>query len=279
MNFIKVFNEIAKRTLPLYQKYRNDIKSLNIEVKNDKTLLTQADTEIQKIVIDTILKHDCNANFVAEEEEIKRLDPNNMYTWVVDPIDGTRPFTEIYNYEYCCAVGVLEKGMPIAAMIFMPEMGNDRTPILATALFETSRIFVNGTQYDYRKCKESNFASTTRESGSSSSKIEDYLVNSGVKIKNRTTSQSIDLLRTAIDISPYSDIGEGHFRLFYRQNQKVWDGVPGMCFNRIVGKAIVDFDGNNILPFSDSFLESVEPTTSSVIVAFPKDIDTVIRYK
>lgn len=249
-------------------------------MKSDKTLLTQADTEIQKIVIDTILEHDRNANFVAEEEEVKRLDPNNKYTWIIDPIDGTRPFTTPTCNEYCCAVCVLEKGMPIAAMLFMPEMDSNHTSVLAIALYETREIFMNGKLYDY-SCEEATvrLASTTREAGSSPSKIEEYLTNSGVTVKHRTTSQSWDLLRTAIDISPFSDLGENHFSVFYREKQKVWDGAPGICFNRITGKKAVDLDGNEIIPYSDAFLAQREPTSSAVIVAYPNELEKLLSLK
>jgi len=277
MDFINIFNDIAENTLPLFKKYREEIKNLNIEIKNDKTLLTEADIKIQKVIIDIILKHDYNANFIAEEEEIKRLNPANKFTWVIDPIDGTRPFTEKDNYEYCCSIGVLENGKPISAMIFMPEMGINRLPLLATALNNTKEIFINGTLHNYTNDTDSNAASTTRESGSEPSNIEEYLEISGMKIKHRTTSQSIDLLRTAINISPYSDIGVGHFKIFFRQRQKIWDGVPGICFNNVVGKVSVDSEGNEVLPFSNIFLNEKEPTSPAVLVAFPADIDNVIR--
>jgi 3'(2'), 5'-bisphosphate nucleotidase len=277
MNYIEIFNEIAEKTLPLYRKYRKDIKSLEIEVKADKTLLTQADIEIQGVVVDTIKKSDKNANFIAEEKDLRIVNKQNKIIWVIDPIDGTRPFTEPNNHEFCCAVGILDNGVPVAAMIFMPEMGKNQTPILATALYETKEIFINGELYDYSYTnKKTELASTTRESGSSPSHIEEYLINSGVKVKHRTTSQSIDLLRTAIDISAYSDVGENHFGLFYRKEQKLWDGAAGMCFNGIVGKKIVDLSGKDILPFSDDFLEQDEPVSHSVIVAFADEIDEFV---
>ena len=88
------------------------------------------------------------------------------------------------------------------------------------------------------------------------SKIETHLVNMGIEVKNKTTSQSLDMLRTAIDISEYSVIDARHFSVFYREKQNIWDGAPGICFNRIVGKRVVDILGNDIVPFADSFLKA-----------------------
>ena len=276
MRYIDVFNEIADKTLHVFKKYRNDISNLLIQVKEDKTLLTKADVEIQGLIVEIIKKYDKNANFIAEEKDLRIVDEQNETIWVIDPIDGTRPFTEPNNKEYCCAVGVLENGMPIAAMIFMPEMGKNQASVLAIALLETREIIINGLLHDYSGDKRSACASTTRERGSSPSKIEEVLVNSGVEVKNRTTSQSIDLLRTAIDISAYSDVGNGHFDVFYRERQKIWDGVPGMCFNNIVGKRIIDTLGNDVIPFTASFLSMDEPVSPSVIVAHYDEVEKLM---
>lgn len=279
MEYIDIFREIANKTLPIFKSYRKDIKNLEIEIKKDKTLLTKADIEIQGIIVETIKRYDINANFIAEEKDLRIVNRSNKIIWVIDPIDGTRPFTEHDNYEYCCAIGVLENGIPIASMIFMPEMGKNETPILAIASLKTREIFVNGLSYDYSNRNEKyNFASTTREFGSLPSKIEEHLVKLGIEVKNRTTSQSIDLLRTAIDISPYSSVGVGHFTLFYRENQKIWDGIPGICFNSIVGKKTVDLNGNELVPFSYSFLNLNEPVSPSIIVAYSNEIKNALKY-
>lgn len=277
MNFNKVFNDIATQILPVFRKYRNNIKCIKIKIKEDKTLLTQADIEIQNIIVETIQRYDNKANFIAEEKDLRSISKGNKFTWVIDPIDGTRPFTIPSNNEFCCAIGVLENGFPVASMIFLPEICKNGTPILAIALTATNEIYVNGTLYNVSNKREKTFFASTTRGTETVSKIEKKLVDNGMMVKNRTTSQSIDMLRTAINISPFSDIEIKSFDLFYREEQKIWDGVPGMCFNRIVGKKIVDLLGNEIIPFSDAFLNLDEPISPAVIVAYPDEIERLLQ--
>ena len=273
MNFHEIFNEISARVLPVFKHYREDIKSLDVQIKPDNSLLTQADVEIQDIVVETIRKYDPNAGLIAEEKSLRRGSTHGRYTWVIDPIDGTRPFTSPASHEFCCAVGVLEKGFPVASMVLMPEMGINKTPLLAVALVAANEIFINGEPY--RAVSESNhtpMASVTRAGDAPPSAIEERLAASGVSVKTGTTSLIMDLLRTAIDISPYSDMGAGPFRVFHRGRLRLWDIVPGLCFNIIAGKAIVGLDGEAILPYPDSVVDSDDPVSPAVVIAEAGDI-------
>jgi len=270
MKYTEVFNEIASAILPIFQHYRKNLRELNIEFKSDCTILTRADTEIQDIIVDIIKRFDAGARLIAEEKSVKNTTSLDGFVWVIDPIDGTKPFATSTSTEYCCAICVLRGGFPFAAMIFMPEVGVGNKPLLAVATHEPNLIMLNNTPYDqFANHGEFRFASTTREKESIPSALEKYLVSKGVQVKTHTTSQSIDLLRTAIDISTYTEETMNRFCLFYRENQKIWDGAPGMCFNIIAGNHVVDLSGQKILPFSDQILCMDEPISTSVLVSPP----------
>src|SRR3989344_2059958 len=63
---------------------------LERRLKDDKTIVTQADEEIEKRIIEIIKKDYPYHAFLAEESG--KEDTGSNYTWMIDPIDGTRNF-------------------------------------------------------------------------------------------------------------------------------------------------------------------------------------------
>ena len=102
MNFLEIFNDITEQILPVILKYRQDISSLGIELKEDKSIVTKADFDVQKLIMDVVLKYDSSANFIAEENNyVRQNNFDSRYTWIIDPIDGTSQFINPNSKEYC----------------------------------------------------------------------------------------------------------------------------------------------------------------------------------
>lgn len=269
MDFVKIFKEIECAVVPILRNYRDNVNKLKISLKEDKTFLTEADLKIQKIIIDIIKKYDINPNIIAEEKNDYEFNQNKKDAWIIDPIDGTSQFIDINKYEYCSCVCYMKEGLPIASMIVMPDLGINRTKLTAVALLNEKEIYINDNLINYVTFIKSGIASTTRSKGTIPSNIENSLISQGYQVKSRTTSQSIDLLRTAIDISNMTEDKLKHFDLFYREHQKIWDGAPGFCFNLIVGKRILASNNEHILPFDHTTLNK-NYITESVLVADEK---------
>jgi myo-inositol-1(or 4)-monophosphatase len=67
-------------------------KELKIEVKEDKTIVTDVDKRINSMVIEAIQKEYPKHNILAEEYSPRSK--NSEYTWVCDPVDGTMVFSK-----------------------------------------------------------------------------------------------------------------------------------------------------------------------------------------
>ena len=113
---IKLANECADESGKIIKKYFR--KKMQISIKKDNTPFTRADVEGEKVIKELILKKDPQSGFVGEET--KKVNPNNEYCWVVDPLDGfTRintpikprsnpiicfEFTDSFNQKYAMTV-------------------------------------------------------------------------------------------------------------------------------------------------------------------------------
>lgn len=69
MSVVQLWDDLAERLRPVFAEYRGHIADLPVEVKADKTLLTEADVTVQQIIIDAIQARKPAAVVIAEEDE------------------------------------------------------------------------------------------------------------------------------------------------------------------------------------------------------------------
>lgn len=282
MRFDDLWNSLSVDLDKSFRKYRSVISTLNIEMKPDKTLLTDADIEIESLIVRSIRALDPDAVIVAEEDNRSSVrteilgSPHRV--WVIDPIDGTAEFVKPGHLEFCSVVCVLEDMEPTACFIYAPELGVRRTPLSVTAYQPDSLITVNGKRVGHEAYPPTaKFASVTHGSQEPPREFEKVLTTRGYRIKTRTTSQTIDMLRTAIDLQSYSDVDLPPFSLFYRTRQKLWDGLAGMCLGNVVGLRVVDAGGGNSVPVEASLLSNPEPTFESTVMGDPEAVAWFLR--
>jgi 3'(2'), 5'-bisphosphate nucleotidase len=263
-----LWRELAPELVGLIATFRSKLSTLNISTKADRTLLTDADMALQDLIVERIAKFDPDAYIIAEEadQHLRRPDGTSSgAVWIVDPIDGTAQFVEPESVEFCCVVARYVEGMPQAALVVAPELGPARTPIVISVVPGDACVEVNGQRIGRRAGALGGRASTTRSQSNPPSDVERNLVDLGYTVKTRTTSQTLDMVRTAVDLIPFC----AHmppFDLFHRRNQKLWDGAAGLCFAMVVGLAMVDEFGNELLPLSPTLLGMPEPVLRSSVV-------------
>ena len=101
-------------------------RALNVEYKDDKQSdpVTNADYACQTYLTEAIGKRFPDHGILGEEDnaaERERVDnqPAPDFVWVLDPLDGTRNFLSGLPL-YASSIGVLYRGTPVAAAVFMP---------------------------------------------------------------------------------------------------------------------------------------------------------------
>jgi fructose-1,6-bisphosphatase/inositol monophosphatase family enzyme len=93
----------------------------SITWKSDRTPLTQADTEINERFIASVASEFPEHRVLGEEENSEKA--GSCRTWVIDPIDGTGPFSH-GQATFVCAISELdEEGRPEVGVIYDPTAG------------------------------------------------------------------------------------------------------------------------------------------------------------
>lgn len=91
--------------------------------KEDNTPLTQADTEINDLVISKISKAYPTHSIYGEEKSLIKKD--SKYIWVCDPIDGTMAFScGLPIFVFSMALVDQSNGLPVLGLINDPVMKN-----------------------------------------------------------------------------------------------------------------------------------------------------------
>jgi len=262
--------------LPAFTRYRGHITELPVEVKADKTLLTEADIAVQTSIVKAIRTMEPSAVIIAEEDE--RVQTRTEVpgaggrVWVVDPIDGTAEFVRAEATEFCSVVCLLEDWQPSAAFILAPELGRGRTPVLVTADVAAGSVSVNGLPAASPTTTDGDrWLSITRSAGDSARRVDPIAKAAGYQVKTRTTSQTLDMVRTAVDIADLTDPVLPRFSLFWRREQKLWDGAAGLALGRARGLRDCDETGM-ALPLGPQFLSAATPVFRSTVMGQPETV-------
>lgn len=101
-------NEIALR---IYET------SFKTTTKTDGSFLTEADQKINQLLIEHIRARFRGHNIISEEAP--KITEGSVYSWIIDPIDGTFGFVEKMDY-FCNALALAHKRELIFAAVNVP---------------------------------------------------------------------------------------------------------------------------------------------------------------
>jgi histidinol phosphatase-like enzyme (inositol monophosphatase family) len=95
---------------------------VDVEHKGDDTPVTRADREAEHVIREVIHKFFPSHSILGEEHG-KTVGGDPDYTWIVDPIDGTKSF--IHGVPlYGSVVGCVVRGEPRVGAVYLPPLGD-----------------------------------------------------------------------------------------------------------------------------------------------------------
>ena len=97
-------------------------KALNIEKKGDSSPVTHVDRLCEAKIREIILDAFPDDAFLGEETGESASSTSNKRRWIVDPIDGTRPFIRGIP-THSVLIALEENGVPVIGVIHLPAMG------------------------------------------------------------------------------------------------------------------------------------------------------------
>jgi myo-inositol-1(or 4)-monophosphatase len=211
-------------------------KKLNVSMKGDINLVTEADLASEKLIIDRIRSHYPQHSILAEESgEAVIIGGTNKWKWIVDPLDGTTNFAHGYPC-FCVTLALENEGQivigvtydPTRNELFSAEKGqgaslNNKPIRVSTAQKLADALIVTGFPYDFKQ--RENFARH----------LTTFLLQSrGVR---RDGSAAIDMAYVAC----------GRFDGFWEEGLNPWDVAAGLLLIEEAGGRVSYYDNS---PFS-----------------------------
>ncbi len=199
--------------------------------KRRADLLTIADLESQKAILDAIRAEFPGDDYKAEENE-ERL-TGAEYLWIIDPLDGTTNYAHGYPVA-CTSVGVLRKGTPMLGGIYDPFrkelylaqkdrgafLNGERLRVTTTPLIKDS-LLITGFAYD--RAEKADFYLA---------RFKEFIL------------QCHDIRRSGSAALDLAWIAAGRADGFWEYELNPWDVAAGLLLIQEAGGKVTDLDGN-----------------------------------
>lgn len=117
--FLATALEAAAAAADVIRRYYQ--RNLTINIKADKSPVTEADVEAEKVIRSIVTARFPDHGFYGEETGSSDIDAE--YVWIVDPIDGTKAFIREYPM-FSTQIALMHKGRLIVGVSSAPEYGD-----------------------------------------------------------------------------------------------------------------------------------------------------------
>ncbi|MGI8556356.1 MAG: inositol monophosphatase family protein [Pyrinomonadaceae bacterium] len=210
-------------------------RKISITKKGDINLVTETDLASEALIIERIKSYYPKHSILAEESGSAMIDMNDMWKWIIDPLDGTTNYAHGYPC-FCVTLALEHNGELVIGVTFDPtrnelfaaECGRGATlnnkPIRVSETEKLSEsLIVTGFPYNFKEKEnfEHHFTEFLRHSR-------------GVR---RDGSAAIDMAYTAC----------GRFDGFWEEGLNPWDVAAGVLLIEEAGGYVSYYDNT---PFS-----------------------------
>ena len=113
-NLIDTFNDAGKVAIDLYKK------GLKIEIKEDKSPVSNGDIKVNELITNQIKKLTPNIPIVSEETVNLKIKNKAKIFWLIDPIDGTKEYIAGKD-EYTLNAALVINTVPVLGLVGVPK--------------------------------------------------------------------------------------------------------------------------------------------------------------
>ena len=113
-NLIETFNFAGKESIRLFNE------GLKIEIKNDKSPVSNGDLRANELITKKILELTPNVKIISEETvNLKEKNKSKIF-WLIDPIDGTKEYIAGKD-EYTLNAALIIDSVPVIGLVGVPK--------------------------------------------------------------------------------------------------------------------------------------------------------------
>ncbi len=220
-------------------------RKIEITKKAEINLVTEADLASEKFIIEKINIHYPKHAVLAEESGASAVtDGENIWRWIIDPLDGTTNFA--HGYPCFCVTIALEKaGEIVVGATFDPTRNEMFSAEKGGGAFlNNRRIRVSETEKLSESLIVTGFPYNFKEKPDFARHLTEFLLKArGVR---RDGAAAIDLAYVAC----------GRFDGFWEEGLNPWDIAAGVLFIEEAGGSVTDYKNEKLNIYAPPILAS-----------------------
>jgi myo-inositol-1(or 4)-monophosphatase len=220
-------SEIAREAGSLLMEYFR--RRVKIEYKGEADLVTEADRNSEKLILERIRTQWPTHDVIGEEGA--RIDTGSDYRWYVDPLDGTTNFAHGYPV-FCVSLGLAFQGKRRAGVLYDPTRDE---------LFVAERgmgAFLNGQKIEVSKTPK--LVQSLVSTGFPSHKRHK---NPNIYFYHQLTLRSHGVRRAGSAALDLASVACGRYDGFWEFNLNAWDTAAGILIVEEAGGKVSGFHG------------------------------------
>ena len=252
MDELKSFaKELADASGEIIRKYFRS--NLSIDTKSDQTPVTIADRQAEEMMRAMIMNRFPEHGILGEE--FGQHNPDSVYQWVLDPIDGTKTFIT-GTYLFGTLIALMKENRPVLGVINNPIMDQ-------YLLGDGKQTWLNGVPVKVRACQAIEDATLLASEHWSAHKYQN-----GIAFDALT--KRVKIYRTWGDCHGYYLVATGYADIMIDPIMSIWDTVALIPIIEGAGGRITDYFGEDPMggegiiattgDFHDQVIEALNPT-------------------
>jgi myo-inositol-1(or 4)-monophosphatase len=227
-SYVGAIEAIAREAGALLKDFFS--RRIGYEYKGDVDLVTEADRNSEKLIIERIRAQFPDHDIMGEEGG--RRETGSAFRWYVDPLDGTTNFAHGFPV-FCVSLGLEHKGELIAGVIYDPT----RDELFAAE--KGSGAYLNGARMQVSKTKH--LSEALLATGFPSHKRHK---NPNIHFYHQITLRSHGVRRAGSASLDLANVASGRVDGFWEFNLNPWDTAAGVVLVREAGGIVSRYDGS-----------------------------------
>ncbi len=212
-----------------------NIRTASPELKGNNDLVTKADMESERILIDTLSTLYNHATVLGEESGLSGQETDQL--WVIDPLDGTINYSFQIPF-FAVSVALLYKGQPILGVVHAPTLKETFTS------WKGGGAYLNGEKLDLRKSKERHLNIVATSAGMTQSDFKTRTSH----YHERLLSHYSRLRLMGSQALHLCFVAAGRLDAALTNEARLWDDAAGSLILIEAGGTYSDFRGRPLLP-------------------------------
>jgi myo-inositol-1(or 4)-monophosphatase len=226
MEFLPHIQQIALEAGDLLMQHFGKV---DIEYKGEVDVVTAADRESEKLIVERLTKLWPEHDLMGEEGA--RRTSGSDYRWYIDPLDGTTNFAHGYPV-FCVSIALERKGELIAGTVYDPT----RREMFAAE--KGAGAFLN--DRTVRVSKTTTLAESLIATGFPSQKRHK---NPNIHFYHHITLQTHGIRRAGSAAMDLAYTAAGRYDGYWEFNLNPWDTAAGVLIVYEAGGVVSDLDG------------------------------------